>query len=64
MINTILHVFGWVIVIEGDKMYPARTKWRGFSQKSMTKNYEKIAKYIKENADELYDDIQDNHESV
>lgn len=59
-VNSIIHVFGWAIVIEYDnkkqaiRMYPARTKFRGFDEKSNTEGYIKISKYMKENAEDLY----------
>jgi hypothetical protein len=31
-VNRILHVFGWVIVVEGDNAWPARTTVLGFTQ--------------------------------
>ena len=58
-INTILHTFGWAIVIELDdnkdiiKVYPARVKFRGFSEKSNSNGYKKVSKYMQENADTL-----------
>ncbi|MGG2081666.1 hypothetical protein [Lysinibacillus pakistanensis] len=58
--NSILHVFGWAIVIEIDentkdfvKVYPARVKFRGFSEESTTQGHKRLAKYIKENAEIL-----------
>ena len=48
-INTILHMFGWSIVVEVDKetksitdVYPARVTFRGFSEKSNTKGYRNV----------------------
>jgi len=59
-INQILHVFGWVIcaVGEGDDMYlvPARTNFRGFTQSSIDSNYEKVARWIRDNGKEIYDE--------
>ena len=61
-INRILHTFGWSIVYEVDSnseknevidVYPARVKFRGFSEKTETKEFIEITKYMKENADEL-----------
>jgi hypothetical protein len=54
-INQILHVFGWAIVLqyEGDKVvscYPARCKFRGFSEDHVSESYVKISKYLKDNA--------------
>lgn len=61
IINQILHVFGWAIVfeMEGDEVksvYPARVKFRGFNEKSVSKSYEKISKYMKDNASILLDE--------
>ena len=66
-INTILHMFGWAIVVdvEADEngaysdncvitnVYPARVKFRGFDEKSNTEGYIKVSQYIKENAGRL-----------
>ena len=57
-INTILHTFGWSIVIKkyDNKIidvYPARVKFRGFSEESNTDGYIKISNYLKNNIDEL-----------
>ena len=45
-INSILHAFGWAIAIErnGDEeiVYPARVKYRGFSEASNTNGYYKF----------------------
>ena len=63
-INFILHAFGWTIVVELDqgeviRVYPARTKFRGFDEETQTKNFKKIAKYLKENANDLYEEVED-----
>jgi hypothetical protein len=56
-INMILHTFGWaiVIVLEDDgaisNVYPARVKFRGFSETSNTEGYQKISQYLEENID-------------
>lgn len=58
-INQILHVFGWAIVFEIDeekgftRVYPARVKFRGFSNESVSKSYSKISKFMHENSEEL-----------
>lgn len=58
-INTMLHMFGWAIVVEfndkGDisEAYPARVKYRGFSEKCNTEGYKKVSKYLLDNIDEL-----------
>lgn len=57
--NTILHAFGWAIVVEvNDKnevteAFPARVKFRGFSDTDTEEMHKKIGKYLAENADDL-----------
>lgn len=63
-INKQLHLFGIALVIEEDpfgglELYPARTKFRGFSQESNDKGYKKLTKYMKENADELMKECEE-----
>ena len=59
-INTMLHTFGWAIVFEFDdnknitNVYPARVKFRGFGDKQIEEGYQKVSKYMIDNADELY----------
>ena len=59
-INTMLHTFGWAIVFEFDdnknitNVYPARVKFRGFGDKQVEEGYQKVSKYMMDNADELY----------
>lgn len=60
-VNQILHVFGWAIVfdMDGDEIksvYPARVKFRGFDSKSVSNAYQKISKYMKDNASELLEE--------
>ncbi len=64
-VNTILHTFGWAIVFEFktydketdtgeiERVYPARVKFRGFDDKSVTQGYIAISEYMKNNVDEL-----------
>lgn len=58
-VNMILHTFGWALVMDIDEdgnilsVYPARVKFRGFSEKNNTEGYMKVSKYMQENADEL-----------
>lgn len=63
VINQLLHIFGWSIVfeIEDDEVknvYPARVKFRGFNRKSTEESYEKISKYMKDNAEELDEEVR------
>ena len=60
-INTILHAFGWSITLEIDSetkeitdCYPARVKFRGFSEDRNTEGYKKLSCYMRDNADELF----------
>ena len=56
-VNQFLHVFGWAIVICTDEcsgitiMYPARVKFRGFDDKSVTEAYIKLSEYMKQNSE-------------
>ncbi len=59
MMNSFLHIFGWTIVVQLEDgeiidVYPARTKFRGFTEKSMDFSYFQITKYMKDNAKDLY----------
>jgi hypothetical protein len=58
LINTTLHTFGWALVAEFEdneikRVYPARVKFRGFSEDINTDGYKKVSKYLKENVEEL-----------
>ena len=62
-INMILHTFGWAIVVEIDdgkviSAYPARVTFRGFSEESTTNGYQKVSKWMAENAAELLDEAE------
>lgn len=66
-INSILHVFGWALHIEFDddedniiNMYPQRRGFRGFSEDINSNGYEKIAKYLKDNSSDLFEEFQIN----
>ncbi|WP_342504215.1 hypothetical protein [Lysinibacillus sp. FSL L8-0126] len=55
-INMILHTFGWAIVVEVEgneikRVYPARVRYRGFTEKDNSNGYIKVSEYIKRNAD-------------
>ena len=60
-INSILHVFGWAITVAMDDgkvidAYPARVKFRGFSESSNTTGYKKVSKYLNDNAKRLLEE--------
>lgn len=62
-INMILHTFGWAICVDVDEegivdVYPARVKYRGFSEKINTDGYINVSKYMKENVDELLEESE------
>jgi len=57
-INMILHTFGWAIVTEvsGGKVtriFPARVKFRGFTEEGNAEGYQKVSAYLEENATAL-----------
>lgn len=63
IINQLLHVFGWAIVYEFEKeeiikVYPARVKFRGFDEKSTSDAYVKITSYLKENINQLDEEVK------
>jgi len=57
--NQFLHIFGYALVCEFDdngeltEVFPARVKYRGFGEKQIEEGYQKISKYMVENAVEL-----------
>lgn len=60
IINQILHIFGWALVFEIENendeiknVYPARVKFRGFDNINTSMAYQKLSKYMLENAKEL-----------
>lgn len=63
-INTILHLFGWAIVISLDdgkvtEVYPARVKFRGFPETSNTVGYIKVTEYLQKNIYDLLKEAKD-----
>lgn len=63
-INSILHAFGWAIVFEMDGdvvkgVFPARVKFRGFDEDSISESHKKIGAYLKNNIDEIYKETQE-----
>jgi hypothetical protein len=63
-VNTILHVFGWCILLEKTKngfMYavPARTSFRGFSEARNTEGYKKLTEHLANDIDELLKDVHE-----
>lgn len=62
-INSILHTFGWAIVImkddNGIEVYPARVPFRGFPEESNTNGYRKVTQYLKDNIDDLLKEVNE-----
>lgn len=63
-VNSILHAFGWAIVcvIEGDEVrevYPARVKFRGFSEGINSNGYTRLTKHLSENMEDLLLEVED-----
>jgi len=58
-INQTLHLFGWAIAMdvteEGHvkRVYPARVKFRGFSQERNTMGYAQVSNYLRDNVEQL-----------
>lgn len=65
-VNRTLHVFGWALVYaeEDDgtgtisRWYPARVTYRGFAQETEDEGYARVAKYLENNATELYEEAK------
>ena len=65
-VNRILHLFGWAITCDVDletnkvnEVYPARCRFRGFSEDSETEGFQNLTKHIVENAERLELDTRD-----
>ncbi|MGF6375024.1 hypothetical protein M2140_000058 [Clostridiales Family XIII bacterium PM5-7] len=63
-INTILHIFGWVIAytVSDDAIidvFPCRCKFRGFSEENNTEGYIKVSEYMQKNIDKLLREAKD-----
>lgn len=58
-VNRILHLFGWVLVytVDGqgkiDRVYPARTTFRGFEPKVEDAGFFMLSSYLKDNIDSI-----------
>jgi hypothetical protein len=63
-INTILHAFGWAIVLDIDDneevvgCSPARVKFRGFSEDVNTKGYIALSEYLQKNINDITDEAK------
>ena len=66
-VNTFLHIFGWAICLDLDEntrkvkeVFPARTKFRGFGDESQDRAYRKVSNYMRDHADDLVNEVEDN----
>jgi hypothetical protein len=59
LLNHTLHLFGWAIVYETKDgrvaaVYPARTKYRGFTEEDTENGFKRVTTYLKDNINELH----------
>ncbi|MCF8001676.1 MAG: hypothetical protein K9K76_07470 [Halanaerobiales bacterium] len=65
MINSTLHVFGWVIAIETNEdgefvgASPYKTNFRGFSNDVNDKGYKKVTNYMENNIQRLVNAVEE-----
>ena len=67
-VNRMLHLFGWAIVCEisdnskdGEqvlRVYPARSRYRGFSEESEDRGFRKLSRYLRDVASQLVEDSE------
>lgn len=63
--NRILHLFGWVLVLECKhdgtilRVYPARTKFRGFDARDESAGFVQLTEYLRDNVDKLLADVKE-----
>ena len=72
-INTVLHAFGWALVVDVDvdydveneqehtkvkRCYPARVKYRGFTEADQDWMHERIGEYLGKNGAELEKEVK------
>lgn len=66
-VNSFLHIFGWVIVVDVDDdgsvstVYPARTDFRGFPEESNDRAYARVTEFMKK---EFGIPVESKNESV
>lgn len=65
-VNRTLHLFGWVLVFEADawgeepvRVYPARTRWRGFAAADEAVGFELLTEHLVESAPRLLLDVRE-----
>ena len=62
--NRILHLFGWALVVEMNddgenirRVYPARCKFRGFTEAVETEGFENLTKHIEDSLPRMKADL-------
>ncbi len=64
-VNRLLHTFGWSIVIQMEQdgsisdVFPARVKFRGFSEKDEEEGFIGLSQYLKTAVDELAEETKE-----
>lgn len=59
VVNTFLQFFGWILMVQRNEsgeiidIFPCRTIWRGFKHQDYAEGHARVAKYLKENSDNL-----------
>lgn len=62
-VNRSLHLFGWCLVFEGlagespQRVYPARTSYRGFSAETEERGFERLTAHLAREAPSLLADV-------
>ena len=65
-INTMLHMFGWAIVMyidtetgEISRVFPARVRFRGFCEKDVEDGYRRVTAFLSENSVQLLEEANE-----
>jgi len=64
LVNQFLHIFGWALVVEVDDngkvidFFPAYCKFRGFSNETTMRAYQRVTKHIADRLPSLLKDIE------
>ena len=65
-VNRSLHLFGWAIVLDQEtdgrisNAYPARVKFRGFSEESEENGFAGLTKHLHNNIEDLSKEVKQN----
>ena len=63
--NSFLQLFGWSLCYDPEtkEMYPARNKFRGFSEEINDDGYKKVTRYLSNHIEELLEECEDAEDS-